>query len=227
MSADRESLLTRLLTGVLDPASDEARAAFDGDAGLREEYEALRGLEGQITAAVDEHRSALEEVARTSGAPGEQAVAGLMRAHFGQPERPAVPSGRGSNPWLRWLPIAVAAAIALVLWQRSPEPAPLADPGPVMGQGVRDLFPAGEVDQLTEFTWRADAARGSAYRVIVYNQGDSEPRRILTESGDLDEPRWIPDTQEIEAWPRTIHWEVHVLDGATPVGFGSATVSRR
>ena len=232
MSDAREALLMRLLTGELDPDSDEARAAFEAQPGLREELEVLRELERGVASAGDERREILAEAGRGTPAsdlaPGEDQVADLVEGHFARAERALPPAPSKPRPsLLRWaVPLAIAAAIALVFMTRSSRtPEPL-DPGPVMGTVVRDLRPAGVVADYSEFTWTSEAPAHFGYRVLVYDAAADETSPEIAASPDLDEPRWKP-AGDTSAWPDTIRWVVKVMDGQLPVELASATASRR
>ena len=224
----------RLLTGELDPDSEEGRAAFDAQPGLREELEELRQLEHEVVSADTERREILEQAGRTPTAaegdlaPGEGKVASLVDAHFGRTDRARPPAPPTSRPGvMRWaLPLAIAAAIALVFMTRSFRTSQPVDPGPVMGLGLRDLRPAGSVAEFTEFTWTSDAPAHYGYRVFVYDAAADGTSHEITKSRDLDEARWIPAPEDTEQWPETIRWVVHVLDGQLPVDVAEATASR-
>lgn len=212
MNRDRDSALERLLTGDLDPDSDEARELFVADPDASSDLQRARGIEAAVRLAGEERRSVVDEALGLEGAPGEDKVRQWVQAHLGTAP-PAAARTAPARPW-PWL-VAAAAAAVFLIWMRpfaaeDAQPAPL-DPGPAMGaSALRLLSPVGDVELLDEFRWEYELERGQYFQLVVY-AGDGAAELAVVD--DLEEPSWRPDPQEIETWPSDLVWEVRVRSG--------------
>jgi hypothetical protein len=211
--SDRDQLLERLLSGEASPADPAVRALFERDPTAREDYEALRELEGSLERQGDRAREVVEASQRMPTRVGaEQVLATLTRIAQDAPAR-EVPTRRRIRPvWLA-LAAGLIAALAWAWWSRSKDPARepeiLLDPG-----GSAELVlqsPIGPVAQYAPFEWVSELAPGGWFEVEISDpdRPESEPMRSPT----LYESRWDPPVPA-GGWSARIVWTVKRIDAS-------------
>lgn len=127
------------------------------------------------------------------------------------------PSGRER----RWFasPLQRVAAAALVLVtiglcyrqvRNSDRPFTVSS-GPNLNASQQfQLVPSGTVAAVTQFSFEAPRPSGGTFQVRVYDPAAGATP--ILESPPLEEPRWIPDPDQLGKLPSRFRWELRVLD---------------
>lgn len=83
-----------------------------------------------------------------------------------------------------------------------------------------ELVPNGAVASVTQFSFEAERPSGGSFVIRVYDP--SSGGTPIFESPPLEEPRWIPDPDQLGKLPSRFRWELRVLD-ATGIRISSAS----
>ena len=201
--SERDELLRALLAGERSVDDEEVQRAFYEDPELRQRYEAGRATVDLLDSAGDFHRDLAQEVDRERAVPGEDRVEAFVASRV-DARRP-----RPSR-----MPLVAAAAallLALLVWRPWSDGVPSPD-GRLLGAGIEDLRPSGEVERFEEFTWTdsMELEPGEWYEVVVRGADGEEVDR----SEKLRAPVWSLLEGTASAWPAAIQWEVIAYDSA-------------
>lgn len=220
-----DARLAELVSGELDPESDEARRFFAQGRVSREEFEALRALASELDAAAA-YRAGSAQSAAQLAAQDARTIADQIEALAGADAS----AGRSRNARRGLL---VAAALLLLvpltfqLVRRGGSDALEPEPGrgPLLGgsDGVRIEVP----DELEgRLRWSVPAPLPSDSFRVIAREGGPEGDRLHEE---LVEGRtWWSPPAGFESLPRTTYFEVRQLDpgGGRDLGSGWVLYSR-
>lgn len=218
--------MRRLLSGELDPASEEARAALEAAPELRER---LRRAQ-EVVEAIDSGAGA--PAGNAAPPAGGAAPPGGGGAAVPETVAPAVefervPFAEPPPEWLASEPkrkrpasfywvsgSAIAAASLLIYLMLASDPA-VYDPTRRTDVGPQIEFrgPMGLTSDYGVFAWSGDLAPGGHYEVQVYAQSEDGFGAAIERSPSLQEPLWDPGPEVMASWPDAIRWEVLVYDG--------------
>lgn len=212
-----DDLLRRLVTGELDPASSEGRAALERHPKLLEAHEESMETLALLDAAGEYARGLARDVEERESAPGDERVEATLRGEVSRRGRPGRP--RLARP-MAW----AAAALLLVMAGFALWPSGDGSGGTrMLGGGITGMEPSGAGAVFESFHWEYALPAGGWFEVTVYAEDGAQ----LERSGELTEPAWPVGAATSATWPDRIRWEVRAFDaGGRPEGSGSATASR-
>lgn len=205
--------MRRLLTGEVDPASEEARAALEAAPELRERL-----------------RRAQEVVEAIDGA-GADAPPEVERVPFAEPppEWLASEPKRKRSPEFYWISGSAAIAAALLIYLMVTSDPTVYDPTRRTDVGPQIEFrgPMGLMSDYGTFAWSCELSPGGHYEVQVYADAEGDFGPAIERSPPLDEPEWDPGPEVTATWPDAIRWEVLVYDGEGRVETSAAIEASR
>jgi len=210
---DREELLVKLLTGEIDPKSEEGRRMLDRDPDLYREYMEVKALPDELDGLAAEEADAID--ALSNDLPPSLAVDRALKAFRDRKPR--------RLPKIIPLGISAAAlvAIGITLWLALGEKSER--PIEVLG-GEFKAFHSTEAVERHEFRWDAyPLSRGEEFFLFI-DTGDG--------GGSVwhgTENSWNPSPEQEAELPDRITWWVEVLglNADYPTASSSKVTSRR
>jgi hypothetical protein len=210
--SERERMLERLLAGDADVRDPAVQELFQRDPSAKEEYAALRELEGALERQGDRTRDMLASAERLEDPAGAQRVQASLR-ELATGGSPTAPSALGGARRLA-LALAAAALVALAwgLWMRGDR----TEPEIAMGDDSAKLSlasPVGAVRAYAPFQWSGARQPGDSFEVRVFDAGAQGAGPML-ESGTVFELSWDPKGQAPQTWPAKIQWTLTHYDSS-------------
>lgn len=209
----RDELLGQLLGGGVKPTSPEAIEAFEGDPGLRREYEELRELQRELDAAGVKDQ-VLDEIRDASWPEGEviaeAAVLGWGKRRPARFRRVAAV-------------LAAAAAVLAIVWIGGGEPSreiypreslPVELEDRLLGaSGLPGAYPEGPVESFRRFEWDLELRSDTwQFELIVYDASEGAGFAVVAGPIRLTESSWAPSEEELRSWPDDIVWTLGLVE---------------
>lgn len=210
---DREELLLKLLSGEIDPESEEGRRMLNSDPLLKKEFTEIQGLPEELDGLASDQASAVADLAKDlpASAAVDKAMAKLRKP----------PPRFFSRFFPSILTAAAAVAIGITLWvvlgDKEERPIQL------LGGDFNVAQSTEAVDQHT-FSWDAyPLSQGEEFYLFI------DAGQGANEVWHGKETSWSPTAQEAAELPDEITWWVEVkgFNADFPTAASAKVVSKR
>jgi hypothetical protein len=198
---EREERLVKLLTGQIEPESEEGRAMLGSDPDLRAAFEEVKALSCRLDDMAESESAAVESL--EDNLPDSPPVNKALEKIWKQEAQKAPPDS-GSHRLLLLVSAGLAAAVILVLlitwWINKNES--IDRPVRYLGGGITVTSPVGKVDRY-EFAWQEYALPPGGYYVLFIYAGQGREQMWRG-----TETSWRPKPDERAGLPDRLDWWV-------------------
>ncbi len=210
-----DEVLQRLREGDLAEGAREARAVLEACAECRETWRTDKALLADVRSSFEFERRTLEEARALPEPPGEREAQRELRARLAREEHePRAATRPGSTNALsrRWMWLAIAAGLALVVWFALPR-APHPGDDQLLGTHalvlpVPEHLPSGSL----KFAWKGTVSRNARVSLLIEGRGsaDNPWTRLVTQT--VDASSWEAAPAQVASWPNQLRAKVEVRD---------------